>query len=1108
MPSRQNDNSFSDLLREFAQDIKRNFRSNISAQPEDQLKPGVQTILKAAAPKIQTRTEARAADLDARPDIGVASNRLLCGFVELKAPGKGARPHRFTGADKKQWEKFKALPNLIYTDGNEWAIYRSGKPWPDDNPAIVRFSGNIIEDGAKAISDNDAAKLHEILLAFFNWQPIVPNNAPQLAEMLAPLCHLAREDVLRAATKEGSNLAIVYKEFRDDLFPDASVFKFADAYAQTLTYALLLARFNGESKLTTESAASALDSGHGLLAAVLRVLAQREARIEIEVAVDLLERVIAAVDPAKLAERGDPWLYFYEDFLAAYDPKLRRDQGVYYTPQAVIGAQVRLAAELLETRFGKPRAFADDDVIFLDPAAGTSAYPVAAAQYALQKSAARFGKGIVPGAATKCAENIHAFENMVGPYAVAHLRLTQLISSHGGTLPREGIHVYLTDTLESPNQVPHETNLFAKRLTEEHRRAQKIKKHTRVLVCMGNPPYDREQAEDGERPEHLRKGGWVRRGDPRVPSPDNPSKFTRPILQDFIEPAAQHPAGKRNIQNLFNDYVYFWRWALWKLFENPEVSGPGIVTFITAASYLRGPGFVGMRRKMREAFDEFWIIDLEGDNLGARKTENVFNIQTPVAIAIGVRYGKAKPQTPAKVRYAKISGTRDEKFAKLNAIQKFSDLEWHDCFDGWLEPFLPQREGNYFDWPLLTDLFPWQGCGAKFERNWPIGESRDLLEERWRLLLEAELPDKRKLFREDDDRKVDRQFIALRPPRYKLPVIASLPPETPPLEIVRYGFRSFDRQFAIADNRIGGRMNPALWQTESDRQIYLISLLTGVLGLGSGATISSFVPDLHYFCGRGGKDVIPLWRDAAGTQANLPGGLLTALAPHLGDVSAEDFFAYCYALLAAPGYVETFSEELTVPGPRVPVTRNRDLFEQAARHGRRLIWLHTYGERFVPPDSRRGEIPQGRARARRGVPDTAENYPKDFAYNETTEILRVGDGEFSGVSKAIWDFNVSGLQVVYSWLNYRMKDGAGRSSSPLDEIRPSQWTAAMSGELLELLWVLEATVAMFPEMDQTLEAVVAGETFRADELPQPTAEERKPPGEEEPAGHLQQELIR
>jgi hypothetical protein len=206
---------------------------------------------------------------------------LLCGYVELKAPRKGARPQKFTGADKKQWEKFKAHPNLIYTDGNEWALYRSGEPFPKGNPAIVRFSGDITTDGAEAISDNEAQKLHGLLLEFFNWQPIVPSSAPELAKMLAPICHLAREDVLCSVGIEGSNLAQIFSEFRQYLFPDASAFKFADAYAQTLTYALLLARFNGETKLTTDSAARALDSGHGLLAQTLRVLAQPQARAEI-----------------------------------------------------------------------------------------------------------------------------------------------------------------------------------------------------------------------------------------------------------------------------------------------------------------------------------------------------------------------------------------------------------------------------------------------------------------------------------------------------------------------------------------------------------------------------------------------------------------------------------------------------------------------------------------------------------------------------------------------------------------------------------------------------------------------------------------------------------
>jgi hypothetical protein len=1097
---------FKTILHDFAQDIKRNFNSGIAAQPEDQLKPGVQRVLRSAARQIETRTEVHA-DVEGRPDIGVNSDRLLCGFVELKAPGKGARPQKFTGADKRQWEKFKALPNLIYTDGNEWALFRSGKPWPEDQPAFVRFSGDITADGADAISEIEAEKLHQLLLSFFNWQPIVPTKAPQLAEMLAPLCHYAREDVLRAINNAQSNLAQLAREWRNYLFPDADNAKFADAYAQTLTYALLLARLNGEARLTTESAARALDSGHGLLAQTLRVLAQPGAREEIAVAVDLLERVIAAVDPGKLAERGDPWLYFYEDFLAAYDPKLRKDQGAYYTPQPVVGVQVRLTAELLEDKFNKPRSFADDGVILLDPAAGTCAYPLAAAEYALRQSAARFGKGIIPGAATKLGENIHAFENMVGPYAVSHLRLTQLITSHGGTMPEGGIHAYLTDTLESPNQVPHEVNLFARKLTEEHLRAQDFKKHARVLVCMGNPPYDREQAEVGERPEYLRKGGWVRHGDKRVPSIDNPSDHTRPILQDFIEPASAAGAGV-HVKNLYNDYVYFWRWALWKLFENPEASGPGIITFITAASYLRGPGFVGMRRKMREAFDELWIIDLEGDNLGARKTENVFAIQTPVAIAIGVRYNKSQPQSPAKVHYAKITGTREEKYSKLNAVKTFADLEWQDCLGGWFEPFLPCGQGNYCAWPLLTDLFPWQLNGVQWKRTWPIGETREVLEARWRTLVSAPKDQRGALLRETEARTAMREIESLNG-KDKLPSINSLPANANPLPALRYAWRSFDRQWILPDNRFCDRPRPDLWAAHSERQIYLASHLAGVLGIGPASKATANVPDLHYFCGRGGKDVIPLWRDAAASQANVTGGLIAALNTSLGNITPEDFFAYCYALLATPAYVETYSEELTVPGPRIPITKDRALFQPAAQLGRKLIWLHTYGERFVPVGQRPGEVPQGSARSIRGVPDTAAGYPEEFSYNEATQTLRVGAGEFGPVTKAVFEFGISGLQVVRSWLNYRMKDGAGRSTSPLDEIRPQQWTMGMTDELLQLLWVLEATIEMFPALKQTLETVIAGETFRADELPQPTAAERKPPEEEpEEAQTAEQEIPR
>lgn len=328
-----------------------------------------------------------------------------------------------------------------------------------------------------------------------------------------------------------------------------------------------------------------------------------------------------------------------------------------------------------------------------------------------------------------------------------------------------------------------------------------------------------------------------------------------------------------------------------------------------------------------------------------------------------------------------------------------------------------------------------------------------------------------------------------------MPALSSLPADAPTPQIKRYGFRSFDRQHALVDSRLGDYLRPVYWRIHGGQQVYLTSLLTEVIGLGPAAVCSAHVPDLHHFRGSfGGKHIVPLWRDSAATQANLTRGIAHALKPRLSSVTANNLFAYCYAVLTAPAFVEMFWEELTFPGPRVPVTKDRALFQKAVRLGRRLIWLHTYGERFVPARHRPGEVPQGRARCRRAVPDRPEGYPEEFSYNDTSQLLRVGEGEFGPVSKAVWDFSVSGLQVVHSWLSYRMKAGAGRSSSPLDDIRPERWTAEMSQELLELLWVLEATVAMFPELKQTLEAIIAGETFRADELPKPAAKERRPPG--------------
>jgi len=227
-------------------------------------------------------------------------------------------------------------------------------------------------------------------------------------------------------------------------------------------------------------------------------------------------------------------------------------------------------------------------------------------------------------------------------------------------------------------------------------------------------------------------------------------------------------------------------------------------------------------------------------------------------------------------------------------------------------------------------------------------------------------------------------------------------------------------------------------------------------------------------------------------------------------VTPEDFLAYVYGALAQPAFTARFRKELETRELRVPITKEAALFQKVSASGRRLLWLHTYGEAggmafqgmIHGQDARATSVPSGAAKCTKAVPGHADGYPEDFDYNETTRTLRVGEGEFVPVAPEVFAFEVSGLKVVQSWLKYRMKKGAGKKSSPLDDIRPERWTSQFTTELLELLWVLEATVEGYPEQAQLLEAVIEGDCFQADELPAVPEEMRKPPAARKPGGDL------
>jgi len=254
------DETLLEALRAYADGLKRGFESKGRYQPEDQLKPPVSALMQVAGGRlgleVRTHTEIVADDGLGRPDIGVFTGGLLTGHVELKAPDKPADPSKLRGGDRQQWERFKGLPNLLYCNGREFVLMRSG-----ERVAAAALGGDPVSEGAAAVTTSDAQKLAALLREFLRWEPIAPSSPKQLAATLAPLCRLLRGAVLTAIKAENDELTSLAKDWRRYLFPTASDEEFADAYAQTLTYALLLARIEGGPAFSIEAAAKSLAVG-------------------------------------------------------------------------------------------------------------------------------------------------------------------------------------------------------------------------------------------------------------------------------------------------------------------------------------------------------------------------------------------------------------------------------------------------------------------------------------------------------------------------------------------------------------------------------------------------------------------------------------------------------------------------------------------------------------------------------------------------------------------------------------------------------------------------------------------------------------------------------
>jgi len=227
-------------LKEFAKTVTAKFSARSHGQPEAQLKSPVEKLFEkyseSLSRKIILKDESTIERLG-RPDYAVESNGLLIGYIELKEPDKGAETRNYKEHDAEQWNRFKNIPNILYTSANEWALYQNGELVDK----IIRLEGDVRSDGEKAISEDNAKHLFSLFATFTAWQPIVPKKSKELASYLAPFCRLIRDDVMDVLKDAKSPMQSLKIEIQKLLFPDADNLRFADSYAQTVIFALLLA---------------------------------------------------------------------------------------------------------------------------------------------------------------------------------------------------------------------------------------------------------------------------------------------------------------------------------------------------------------------------------------------------------------------------------------------------------------------------------------------------------------------------------------------------------------------------------------------------------------------------------------------------------------------------------------------------------------------------------------------------------------------------------------------------------------------------------------------------------------------------------------------------
>lgn len=941
------------------------------------------------------------------PDFRIWDNsQHVIGYIEAKAIDKDLDKIE----NSEQMKRYRGtFPNVILTNFLEFRLYRNGALM---DKVFIGRPYVIYQLNEVPPLENEDAFL-QLMQKFLGFSLPIIYTAESLANELAKRTKFLRFEVVLEELKEErskkGDIIGFYNAFKKYLIPSLTKEEFADLYSQTVTYGLFAARTKANGSFSRELAFKYIPQTIGILKEVFKYVSIGSVPKQMEITIDDIADVLQVADVSgilnkyyKQGKGKDPIVHFYETFLKEYDPRTREKRGVYYTPMPVVNYIVSSIHQLLKSRFDISDGLAGENVTLLDPAAGTLTFPAEAMKIAIKEYTSRYGEGSKEELIRdRLLKNYHAFELMMAPYAIGHLKIGFLLKEMGYELQQdERVRFYLTNTLEM-EEIPNTTIPMVSSLSEESHMALEVKKNESILVIMGNPPYSGISS--------------------------NNNKWTEELLKTNIDGAQSYykldgaPLGERNSKWLQDDYVKFLRFAQWKI----QKSGKGIVGMITNHSYIDNPTFRGMRQSLMKTFNEIYILDLHGNSKkkekcpDGSKDENVFDIQQGVAIALFV---KKEGKNGCKIYHTDLWGEREDKYEwlKFHGVKSANYTEIHPKSPYYF--FIPRNTTDiryYLKWQKIIDVFPLNGVGITTARDkFVIDMDKNALINRIRQF---------KNFKGSDD-ELHEYFQIRKKKGWDIRKAWDTLQNVENLEdfVFPILYRPFDTRWIfyhdslvwrkvkrVMDHMIQGKNLGIISSRQAQNGFHhaLVSdkitefNLTGIAGsYGSG-----YIFPLFYFYPMNGSKV---------KEPNISKKTFDFLEDAFGKKpTPEEIFYYVYAILYSNIYREKYAEFLKMDFPRIPFTKDRKLFEKMVKLGNELSEFHLLKSTHL-------DNPIAKFQG------SGNGFVKKVRYDEKTHKVYINDNDyFENVYDNIWKYYIGGYQVCNKWLKSRN----GRKLS-LDEI--------------------------------------------------------------------------